>query len=157
MKNFIPAILGIIASKEQIPLIENFLKAIIDQLAKNKDDENMIDSLLRIVASILTNSDNDIISISGNVLPIILDVFKNSKYNQKNREKCLKVIITLFGKLSLEDGFESDVIGKHLDSHIEECLSLFISILLSNPKLLLDIKRLTVKVKIIININNLRR
>jgi len=145
MKNFIAVVLGIIANKEQIPLIENFLKAIIDQLAKCTDDD-LIDSLLRIILSILTNSENGIILITNSLLPVIMDVFKNSKYNQKNREKCLRIIITLFSKLSLEDRYESDVISKHLDAHIDNCLSLFISILLSNPKFLFDIKKLTLKV-----------
>jgi len=145
MKNFISVILGIIAKREQITLTENFLKAIIDLLAKCTDDD-LIDSFLRIILSILTNSENDIIIVTGIVLPVILDVFKNSKFNQKNREKCLKVIITLFSHLCLHDGPESDVISKHLDPHIDNCIALFISILLSNPKFLFDIKRLTIKV-----------
>ena len=145
MKNFIAVLLGIIASKEQIPLIETFLKAIIDLLAKSTDSD-LIDSFLRIILSILTNSENEIISITSTCLPVILDVFKSSKNNQKTRERCLRIMISLFSKLSLQDGYESEVIGKHLDVHIDNCLALFISILLSNPKFLFDIKRLTLKV-----------
>lgn len=149
MKNYIATILGIIASKEQVHIIETFLKVVLTQLSTCEDYE-LIDTYLRIILSILTKSGNDIISITGNVLPVVLDVFKNSKSNQKNREKCLRIVIVLFSKLSLQDGYESDVIPKHLDSHIDNCLSLFISILLSNPKLLFDIKKLTVKVQLFV-------
>jgi hypothetical protein len=146
MKNFISTLLGIIAQKEQLPIIEQFLKVILVQL-KSCQDDILIDSYLRIIFSILNTSDKEIISITGNVIPIIIEVFKTSKQNQKNREKCLKIIIVLFSKLCLEDSYESDIIANHLNEHIENLLSLFISILLSNPKFLFDIKRLTLKVK----------
>ncbi len=145
MKNYIAVILGIIASKEQLALIENTLKIIIGNLSNCKDMD-LIDSLLRFILSIITNCENEIISITGSLLPVILEIFRNCKNNQKNRERCLRIIIVLFSKLSLEDGYDSDVIARHLDAHIESCLSLFISILQSHPKFLFDVKKLTVKV-----------
>lgn len=147
MKNFVSSIFGILAKTEQTHIIGQFLKVMLTQL-KTSEDEELIDAYLRIILSILTSSDNEIIAITGDIIPTMLDVFKNSKQNQKNREKCLRVIIVLFGKLSLEDGYESDTISKHLDEHIENILSLFISILISNPKFLFDIKKLTLKVSI---------
>jgi len=145
MKNFISTILGIIASKEQMPIVESFLKVILERVS-NTEDIELLDTFLRIVLSILNNCLDNIISISDTIIPVVLDIFRKSKNNQKNREKCLKIIIALFSKLCLFDDDEGDVISKHLDSNIEQLLSLFISVLISNPKFLFDIKKLTLKV-----------
>lgn len=57
----------------------------------------------------------------------------------------------LLNKLSFADGTDPDLVTKSLDSNkcIEQCLSLFISITISYPKNLFDIKKYAIKVRIV--------
>ncbi len=114
----------------------------------------MIDTYLRIITCVLNECDDRCAIITGDMLPVIMNVFKSSKENQKNREKCLKIISQLINKLSYADGTDPELIARNLDSNelIEQCLSLFSTILVSNPKFLFDIKKYTIRVIIIINL-----
>jgi hypothetical protein len=148
-KNFIAKMLGVIAAKEFPNCYEGFIKVILESLA-TATDANMIDTYLRILTSILEECDDRAAIITGEMLPVIMNVFKCSKENQKNREKCLKIIVQLINKLSYADGTDPELIAKNLDSNdlIEQCLSLFSTIIISNPKLLFDIKKYTIRVKL---------
>src|SRR5690606_4710802 len=140
-------LLGIIAAKEFPNCYEGFIKVILDNLA-NTTDANMIDTYLRILTCVLNECDDRCAVISGEMLPVIINVFKSSKENQKNREKCLKIIVQLLNKLSYADGTDPELISKNLDQNeiMEQLLGLFSSILVSNPKLLFDIKKYTIRV-----------
>ena len=114
----------------------------------SKQDENQIDTILRIFISVLKNCDDRCAIITYEVLPVIINIFKSSKNNQKNREKCLILISYLLNKLSYADGNDMDLLSKSLDTNalMENSISLFTSILVSNPKLLLDIKKYTIRI-----------
>jgi hypothetical protein len=107
-----------------------------------------IDTYLRIIHAIMIETDDRIAVLTGEMLPIIVKIFKESNLNQKNREKCLKIITHIFNKLSYADGTDPELIAKNLDTNdiMEHCLALFTSILVSHPKFLFDIKKYTVKV-----------
>ena len=145
--------LGMIAAKEFPLCYEGFVKNILDNL-NNTTDGSMIDTYLRVMINILNECDDRCAMITGEILPVIMNVFKSSTLNQKNREKCLKIITQLLNKLSYADGTDPELISRNLDnnSRIEECIGLFISILVSNPKFLFDIKKNTIKV-LFINID----
>lgn len=115
----------------------------------NATEHSLIDTYLRIISSVLNECDDRCAVISGDMLPVIMTVFKNSRENQKNREKCLKIVVQLINKLSYADGTDPELIARNLDKDdlIEQCLGLFSSILVSNPKLLFDIKKYTIRVK----------
>ena len=49
--------------------------------------------------------------ITCDVLPVIINIFKLSKYNQKSREKCLIIISLLLNKLSYADGNDPDLLA----------------------------------------------
>jgi hypothetical protein len=146
-KNYIAKLLGIIAAKEFPNCYEGFVKLILENLA-NSTEPGMIDTYLRVIACILNECDDRCAVITGDMLPVIMNVFKSSRENQKNREKCLKIIVQLINKLSYADGTDPDLIARNLDNNelIEECLSLFSTILVSNPKFLFDIKKYTIRV-----------
>jgi hypothetical protein len=146
-KNFIAKLLGIIAAKEFPNCYEGFIKVILENLS-NSSDANLIDTYLRILTCILSECDDRAAVITGEMLPVIMNVFKCSKENQKNREKCLKIIVQLINKLSYADGTDPELIARNLDKDdlIEQCLSLFSTIIISNPKLLFDIKKYTIRV-----------
>ena len=148
LKNFIAKLLGIIAAKEFPNCYEGFIKVILESLS-NASDANMIDTYLRILNSVLIECDDRCAVITGDILPVVINVFKSSKENQKNREKCLKIIVHLMNKLSYADGTDPELINKNLDTNdlIDQLLGLFSSILISNPKLLFDIKKYTIRVK----------
>lgn len=151
LKNFIAKLLGLIAAREFPNCYEGFIKLILDNL-QNATDPGQIDTLLTIIINVLNECDDRCAIITGEMLPVVINVFKMSKENQKNREKCLKVISQLLNKLSFADGTDPDLISKNLDTNsmIEECLGLFMSVLKTNPKMLFDIKKNTIKV--IVNI-----
>ncbi|MCQ2817892.1 MAG: hypothetical protein MJ252_11565 [archaeon] len=148
LKNFIAKSLGFIAGKEFPNCYEGFIKILLTTLDKSSTNETTIDTILRILTQVLTECDDACAAITGDVLPIILNVFKRSKDNQKNREKCLIIISLLLNKLSYADGNDMDLLSKSLDSNslMENSISLFTSILVSNPKLLLDIKKQTIRI-----------
>ena len=147
MKNFIAKLLGIIAAKEFPNCYEGFIKLILESLS-NAADSNVIDTYLRVLYSVLEECDDRCAVITGEILPVVINVFKSSKENQKNREKCLKIIVQLMNKLSYADGTDPELINKNLDNNdlIDQLLGLFSSILVSNPKMLFDIKKYTIKV-----------
>jgi hypothetical protein len=140
--------LGMIAAKEFPLCYEGFVKNILDSL-NNTSDPVMIDTYLRVLINILNECDDRCAIITSEILPVIMKVFKSSTENQKNREKCLRVITQLLNKLSYADGTDPELISRNLDSNnrIEECIGLFISILVSNPKFLFDIKKNTIRVE----------
>ena len=79
LKNFIAKLLGLIAAREFPNCFESFVKIILDNLQKAHEDEpEMIDSYLRIIINILEECDDRIAVISGDILPVILNVFKMS-------------------------------------------------------------------------------
>ena len=144
LKNFIAKVLGFIGGKEFPNCYESFIKILINKLNNliTKQDENQIDIILRTFISVLKNCDDRCAIITYEVLPVIINVFKSSKNNQKNREKCLIIISFLLNKLSYADGNDMELLSKSLDTNalMENSISLFTSILVSNPKMLLDIK-----------------
>jgi len=149
LKNFIAKLLGLIAAREFPLCFESFIKIILNNLSNANDEEpEMIDNYLRVIISILEETDERIAVISGDILPVVLNVFKMSSEDQKNREKTLKIISMIFSKLSFHDGNDSDLVAKILDNNdlIEECLGLFVTILSSHPKFLFDIKKFTIRV-----------
>ena len=129
---------------------ESFIKKLIIKLNEliQKQDENQIDTILRIFANMLKNCDDRCAIITYEILPVIINIFKSSKNNQKNREKCLIIISYLLNKLSYADGNDTDLLSKSLDTNalMENSISLFTSILVSNPKMLLDIKKYTIRI-----------
>ena len=150
LKNFIAKVLGFIGGKEFPNCYESFIKILINKLNNliTKQDENQIDTILRTFISVLKNCDDRCAIITYEVLPVIINVFKSSKNNQKNREKCLIIISFLLNKLSYADGNDMDLLSKSLDTNalMENSISLFTSILVSNPKMLLDIKKYTIRI-----------
>lgn len=61
-------------------------------------------------------------------------------------------------KLSYADGTDPELVSSSLDYNKcnEQCLSLFFSVLTSNPKLLFDIKKYAIRVRLyIIYFNNI--
>ena len=150
LKNFIAKVLGFIGGKEFPNCYESFIKILINKLNNliAKQDENQIDTILRTFISVLKNCDDRCAIITYEVLPLIINVFKSSKNNQKNREKCLILISFLLNKLSYADGNDMDLLSKSLDTNalMENSISLFTSILVSNPKMLLDIKKYTIRI-----------
>lgn len=60
----------------------------------------------------------------------------------------MKILTQILNKLSYADGTNPDLVARNLDNNntIEQCLSLFISIMISNPKFLFDIKKFTIRV-----------
>ena len=151
LKNLISNVLGFIAAKEFPNCYESFIKILLDKLNSNKEsnmNENQIDEILRIFISVLKYCDDECAVITGNVLPVIINIFKISKNNQKNREKCLIIISLFLNKLSYADGNDNDLLSNALDSNslMENSISLFTSILISNPKMLLDIKKYTIRI-----------
>jgi hypothetical protein len=147
LKNFIAKMLGIIAAKEFPNCYEGFIKVILENLG-NCNEAAMTDTFLRILICVLNECDDRSAIITGEMLPVIMNVFKTSKENQKNREKCLKIISMLLNKLSYADSTDPELITRNLDTNdmIDQCLGLFTSILVSNPKFLFDIKKYTIKV-----------
>ena len=150
LKNFIAKVLGFIGGKEFPNCYESFIKILINKLNNliTKQDENQIDTILRTFISVLKNCDDRCAIITYEVFPVIINVFKSSKNNQKNREKCLIIISFLLNKLSYADGNDMDLLSKSLDTNalMENSISLFTSILVSNPKMLLDIKKYTIRI-----------
>ena len=150
LKNFIAKVLGYIGAKEFLNCYESFIKILINKLNDliSKQDENQIDTILRIFICVLKNCDDRCAIITYEVLPVIINIFKSSKNNQKNREKCLIIISFLLNKLSYADGNDMDLLSKSLDTNalMENSISLFTSILVSNPKMLLDIKKYTIRI-----------
>lgn len=147
LNNFIAKLLGLISAKEWPNSYEVLIKKIVKGLSESSDPV-MTETFLRIMICILKECDDRIAHMTAELMPVIIDVFKNSNKNQKNREKCLKIIAQLLNKLSFADGTDPDLVTKSLDSNkcIEQCLSLFISIIISNPKHLFDIKKYAIKV-----------
>ena len=151
LKNLISNILGFIAAKEFPNCYESFIKILLDKLNTNTEsniNENQIDEILRIFISVLKYCDDDCAIITGNVLPVIINIFKINKNNQKNREKCLIIISLFLNKLSYADGNDVDFLSNALDNNslMENSIYLFTSILISNPKMLLDIKKYTIRI-----------
>ena len=79
MKNFICKNLGMIASKEFPNSYENFVKNILYNLKNAYENEpTMVDNYLRIILYFLEETDDRISLISGEILSIIINVFKVS-------------------------------------------------------------------------------
>ena len=150
LKNFIAKVLGYIGAQEFPNCYESFIKILINKLNSliKSPDENQIDTILRIFIRVLKFCDDRCSIITYEVLPVIINIFKSSKNNQKNREKCLIIISLLLNKLSYADGNDIDLLSKSLDTNglMENSISLFTSILVSNPKMLLDIKKWTIRI-----------
>ena len=151
LKNFTAKSLGFIAGKEFPNCYESFIKILLDKLNSNNEtniNENEINTILKILICVLNECDDTCSIITGDVLPVIINIFKISKNNQKNREKCLIIISLLLNKLSYADGNDIDLLEKSLDKNslMENAISLFTSILVSNPKMLLDIKKWTIRI-----------
>ena len=101
-----------------------------------------IDTILKILINVLKEYNNEYTIITDDVLPLIINSFKISKNNKKIREKCLIIISLLLNQLSYADGNYMELLVKSIDkkSLMENAISLFNSILVSNPKMLLDKK-----------------
>jgi len=82
MKNFIAKNLGLIAAREFPFCFESFIKIILDNLQNAPEEEpEMIDTYLRILINILEEIDERIAVIAGDVLPVVLNIFKVSSVN----------------------------------------------------------------------------
>jgi hypothetical protein len=147
LKNYIAKLLGMIAGREFPHCYEGFIRLILENLEKSQNAQS-IDTFLRIISNVINECDDRAAVITGNVLPVILNVFKSSKENQKNRESCLKIMCQLLNKLSYADGTDPEMISRNLDQNslIDECLGLFSTILITNPKMLFDIKKYTIRI-----------
>ena len=152
IKNFIAKTLGFLATKEFPNCYESFIKILLNKLKENNEEninDNIIDTILRIFISVLNECDDACAIITKDVLPVIINIFKISKNNQKNREKCLIIISLLLNKLSFADGNDDiNILSQALDTNnlLENSISLFTSILISNPKMLLEIKKYTIRI-----------
>ena len=114
LKNFLAKVLGFIAAKEFPNCYESFIKILLNKLNSNNAsnmNENEIDTILRILICVLKECDDSCAIITCDVLPVIINIFKLSKYNQKNREKCLIIISLLLNKLSYADGNDMDLLS----------------------------------------------
>ena len=145
INHFTSKLLGIISAKEW----PNSYDMLISKLIKGMRDpvsEQQTETYLRIMSYILKECDDRIANMTSELLPVIIDVFKTTK-SMKNREKCLKIISQILNKLSFADGTDPELITKSLDSNncIEQCISLFIQILIERPKNLFDIKKYAIK------------
>ena len=147
LTNFIAKLLGIISAKEWPNSYEVIIKKIVKGLIDSTNNPKNTETYLRIMSSILYECDDRISQMTSELLPVIVDVFKNSTKSQKNREKCLKIITQILNKLSFADGTDPDLVAKSLDSNkcMENCFSLIISIIVSTPKSLFDIKKYAIK------------
>ena len=61
--------------------------------------------------------EEECVIITGSVLPFIINIFKISKNNQKNREKCLIIISLFLNELSYADGNDPELLSNSLDSN----------------------------------------
>jgi hypothetical protein len=130
LKNFTAKSLGFIAGKEFPNCYESFIKILLDKLNSNNEinpNENEIDTILKILISVLNECDDACAIITGDVLPVIINIFKISKNNQKNREKCLIIISLVLNKLSYAGGNDIELLEKSLDKNslMENSISLF--------------------------------
>jgi hypothetical protein len=108
LKNYVAKLLGIISAKE-LPNCYEFIKVVLNYLSQEVDTVK-IETYLRIVQAILIGCDDRIAAFTGEILPVIMKIFMESNLNQKNREKCLKIITHLFNKLSPADGTDPELI-----------------------------------------------
>ena len=65
----------------------------------------------------LNYCEEECVIITGSVLPVIINIFKISKNNQKNREKCLIIISLFLNELSYADGNDPELLSNSLDSN----------------------------------------
>jgi hypothetical protein len=77
LKNYISQMLGMIAAKEFPRCCEGFIKVMLENLI-NTNDNNMIDTYLRIITDVLKEGDDRFAIAAGDILPVILKVFKES-------------------------------------------------------------------------------
>lgn len=77
LNNFVAKVLGIISAKEWPNSYEVLIKKIIKSLIESKDP-NSTEIYLRIINSILVECDDRIAQMTSELLPVIIDVFKNS-------------------------------------------------------------------------------
>lgn len=77
ISNFVAKILGIISAKEWPNSYEMLIKKIIKGLMESKDPA-LVEVYLRIMINILTECDDRIAQMTSELLPVIIDVFKNS-------------------------------------------------------------------------------
>ncbi len=77
ISNFIAKILGIISAKEWPNSYEMLIKKIIKGLME-KNDSAVVEVYLRIMNNILNECDDRIAQMTSELLPVIIDVFKNS-------------------------------------------------------------------------------
>lgn len=86
LKNFVAKLLGIISAKEWPNSYEMLIKKILKGLSENKDEESN-DRYLTIIICILNECDDRIALMTSELLPIVIDSFKNSTvsyYSIKN-------------------------------------------------------------------------
>lgn len=146
LRNLTSKLIGLISAKEwplsYDAIIKKILKSLQDSVLPYENE-----CFLNILSSILSECDDRISSMTSEMLPIIISTFQKSSKSQKNREKCLIIITKLLNKLSFADGTDPDLVNNSMNSNncIEQCLSLFISIILSNPKCLFDIKKYAIR------------
>ena len=95
---------------------EKFVRIILNRL-KETDDENLHENYLKILLSIITNSNESINSIAYDIIEVSCHAFKISSCNQKNRENALQIISTLMNKLSFLDGRNTEQISAILDKN----------------------------------------
>lgn len=83
LKNFIAKLLGIIAAKEWPNSYEMLIKKVLNNLSETSNDSKQ-DIYLRIMIKILEECDDKISSMTCELIPIVIDVFKKSTVSFTN-------------------------------------------------------------------------
>lgn len=81
LKNFIAKLLGIISAKEWPNSYDVLIKKILKGLVDSKDNPIATDTYLTILISILQECDDRIAQMTSELMPIVIETFKNSTVN----------------------------------------------------------------------------
>jgi hypothetical protein len=84
-------LLGIISKKELPNIYDGFLVTLLE-LLKNSQDQNIVDTFLRILINIINECDEGITEFAGNILPVIFHTFTNSQVKSRNNFRIVQKI-----------------------------------------------------------------
>lgn len=87
MKNLVAKLLGFISAREWPNSYELLIKKVLKCLTEVQGNSEEIDFYLRIMIQILRECDDRIAQMTSELLPVIIDVFKNSTVRESNIEK----------------------------------------------------------------------
>lgn len=83
LNNFVAKVLGLISAKEWPNSYEVLIKKIVKGLVEIKDPV-VLETYLRIMDNILQECDDRIAQMTSELLPVVIDVFKNSDVSKRN-------------------------------------------------------------------------